>query len=258
MDRESDERREDFWFLTQQGIEWKFNLSRAPWWGGQFERLIGLVKGSLHKTIGNGLLSWMELQEVLLDVEVALNNRPLDYVEDDIQMPILTPSSLLHIQPNVLPELEPKHIQDSDLRKRAKYLSKCKDAVWSRWTKEYLRGLRERHRLKCQGDSTHPAKGDVVIIKSDDKKRAQWKLGVVIDLITGRDGVVRGAKLRTTKSVIERPVQHLYALDLTCDMAVETAPAALNPTVPAFRPRRNAAVAAGARIRKLAQMDDEN
>ena len=141
MDRESDERREDFWFLTQQGIEWKFNLSRAPWWGGQFERLIGLVKGSLRKTIGNGLLSWMELQEVLLDVEVALTNRSLDYVEDDIQMPILTPSSLLHIQPNVLPELEPKHIQDSDLRKRAKYLSKCKDAVWSRWTKEYLRGL---------------------------------------------------------------------------------------------------------------------
>ena len=245
-------------FLTQQGIEWKFNLSRAPWWGGQFERLIGLVKGSLHKTIGNGLLSWMELQEVLLDVEVALNNRPLDYVEDDIQLPILTPSFLLHIQPNVLPELEPKHIQDYDLRKRAKYLSKCKDAVWSRWTKEYLRGLCERHRLKCKGDSTHPAKGDVVIIKSDDKKRAQWKLGVVIDLITGRDGVVRGAKLRTTKSVIERPVQHLYALELTCDMAVETAPAALNPTVPAFRPRRNAAVAAGARIQELAQMDDEN
>ena len=145
---------------------------------------------------------------MLLDVEVALNNRPLDYVEDDIQLPILTPSFLLHIQPNVLPELEPKHIQDYDLRKRAKYLSKCKDAVWSRWTKEYLRGLCERHRLKCKGDSTHPAKGDVVIIKSDDKNRAQWKLGVVID---GRDGVVRGAKLRTPKSVIERPV-HLNLL----------------------------------------------
>ena len=43
-------------FLTQQGIEWKFNLSRAPWWGGQFERLIGLVKGSLYKSVGNGLL----------------------------------------------------------------------------------------------------------------------------------------------------------------------------------------------------------
>ena len=41
-------------------------------------------------------------------------------------------------------------------------------------------------------------------------------------------------------------------------MAVGTAPAALNATVQGFRPRRNAAVAAGARIQELAQMDDEN
>ena len=136
----------------------------------------------MFKTIGNGLLSWMELlQKVLLDVEVALNNRPLDYVEDDIQLPILTPSSLLHIQPNALPELESNHIQDYDLRECPKYLSKCKDKVWSRWTKEYLRGLHERHHLKRKGDSTHPAKGDVVIITSDDNNHSQWKLGVVID-----------------------------------------------------------------------------
>ena len=138
------------------------------------------------------------------------------------------------MQPNALPELEPNHIQDYDLRKRAKYLGKFKDVVWSRWTKEYLRGLRERHRQKHRGDNAHPAVGDVVIIKSDEKNRAQWKLGVVINLIIGRDGVVRGAKLRTPKSVIERPLQHLYPLELTCDMTM--APAALNPTVPAFRP----------------------
>ncbi|XP_044178766.1 uncharacterized protein LOC122960562 [Acropora millepora] len=243
-------------FLTQQGIEWKFNLSRAPWWGGQFERLIGLVKGSLYKSVGNGLLSWKELQEVLLDVEVALNNRPLDYVEDDIKLPILTPSSLLHMQPNTLPELEPNRIQDYDLRKQAKYLGKCKDAVWSRWTREYLRGLWERHCLKHKGDSTYPAEGEVVTIKSDEKNRARWKMGVVIDVITGQDGVVRGAKLRTPKSVIERPVQHLYPLELSCDM--RAAPAPLNTTVAAFRPQRNAAVATRARIQELAQMDDEN
>ena len=27
--------------LAKQGITWQFNLSRAPWWGGQYERLIG-------------------------------------------------------------------------------------------------------------------------------------------------------------------------------------------------------------------------
>lgn len=53
-------------FLAYQGIQRQFNLSRALWWGGQFERMVGLVKGALHKCIGNGLLSWTELQEVLL------------------------------------------------------------------------------------------------------------------------------------------------------------------------------------------------
>ena len=31
-------------FLADQCIKWQFNLSRAPWWGGQFERLVGLMK----------------------------------------------------------------------------------------------------------------------------------------------------------------------------------------------------------------------
>ena len=98
--------------------------------------MVRLVKGALHKCIGNGLLSWTELKEVLLDIEVALNNTPLSYVDEDIQLPLLTPSSFLYGQPNMLPELEPHHVQELDLRKRAKYLRKCKDALWSRWTKE--------------------------------------------------------------------------------------------------------------------------
>ena len=59
-------------YLTINQIKWQFNLSRAPWWGRQFERMIGLVKSTLNKTIGNGLLWWKELQEVLLDVEITL------------------------------------------------------------------------------------------------------------------------------------------------------------------------------------------
>lgn len=31
-------------FLRDRSIIWQFNLSRAPWWGSQFERLIGLMK----------------------------------------------------------------------------------------------------------------------------------------------------------------------------------------------------------------------
>jgi hypothetical protein len=46
--------------LAVTEIHWQFNLSRAPWWGGQFERLIGLVKRALYKTIGGGCTSKVE------------------------------------------------------------------------------------------------------------------------------------------------------------------------------------------------------
>ena len=52
-------------WLAKQSITWQFNLSSAPWWGGQFERLIGVIKQSMYKAIGNGNLRWHELDEVI-------------------------------------------------------------------------------------------------------------------------------------------------------------------------------------------------
>ena len=69
-------------YLAHRDIKWKFNLSKAPWWGGQFERLIGVMKQSIYKTIGRATLYLDEMEELLRDVEIAVNNRPLSYVED--------------------------------------------------------------------------------------------------------------------------------------------------------------------------------
>lgn len=38
--------------------------------GGQFERMVTLVKRALDKTVGNGTFTWSELQDVLLDIEL--------------------------------------------------------------------------------------------------------------------------------------------------------------------------------------------
>ena len=55
-----DEKLQDY--LSRNRITWQFNLSGAPWWGGQFERMIGLVKAALNKAIRNGQLQWKELE----------------------------------------------------------------------------------------------------------------------------------------------------------------------------------------------------
>ena len=163
-----DERLHDF--LAKLNIKWQFNLTKAPWWGGQFERMIGLVKQAFNKSVGNGTLTWSELQDVLLEVEVALNNRPLSYVEEDVQLPVLAPNMLQFGRPNLLPE---DHNQENpDLRKRARYLPKCKDVVWGRWSTEYLRSLRERHNLKHNKQTQLSlSRRDVVIIKGEEKNR---------------------------------------------------------------------------------------
>ena len=252
---QQDERFHDL--LAGLTIKWQFNLSRAPWWGGQFERLIGLFKAAFYKTIGNGTLRWAELEEVVLDVEVALNNRPLTYLDEDIQLPVLTPNSMLHLDSNHLPELQPHHLPEKDLRKRAKFLQKCKEVMWKRWTAEYVRGLRESHRLAGGNQTNHPHVGDVVIIQDDKRNRNQWKLAVVTKLIKGRDGIIRGASLKTSKETLERAIQHLYPLELTCLQPSST----LNPTAPEFnynaKPRRDAAAAAAVRVQQIAEQSEQ-
>lgn len=39
--------------------------------------MIGIVKKSLYKTFGETIFTWSALEDVLLDVEIVLNNRPL-------------------------------------------------------------------------------------------------------------------------------------------------------------------------------------
>ena len=118
----------------------------------------------MYKSIGGGNLQWKELEEVILDVETALNNCPLDYVEDDIQLPLLTPNALLFGQPNLIPEIDPDNVESTDLRKRARYLHKCKDSLWSTWSRKYIRALKEHHNLKHGTRVLSVKPGDLVLI----------------------------------------------------------------------------------------------
>ena len=61
-------------FLVTKQVKWKFNLSRVPWWGGQFKRMVGLVKQCLYKATGKAKLTKQELEEVILDTKINLNN----------------------------------------------------------------------------------------------------------------------------------------------------------------------------------------
>ena len=73
-----------------------------------------------------------------------------------------------------------------------------------------------------------------------------------------RDGFIRAVKLQAGKNYLERSVQHLYPLELSCDRTDEALKAALNGKAPAFRPKRDAAIAAKVRIQDLAEDGQEH
>ena len=104
-------------------------------------------------------------------MELILNNRPLSHVEDDVQLPLLTPNMMLVGQKNALLEQEvTRRIKDKkDLRRRAKYLQRCRDNLWRRWKTEYLRALREIHNLKFKDRGPHIAVSEVLLILGDEK-----------------------------------------------------------------------------------------
>ena len=56
-------------YLARQDINWRFNLSRSPWWGGMYERLIKVVKKTLHKILGRTHLTFEQLEAVVIDVK---------------------------------------------------------------------------------------------------------------------------------------------------------------------------------------------
>ena len=204
----------------------------------------------MYKAIGGATLTWYELSEVLLDVETQVNRRSLSYVEDDVELPILTPSNFLYQRTNHLPEEETWRITDRDIQRRAKYLRTCKDQMWSRWQREYLTALRERHNLTHRVTKFQPKKGDVVIVKTDNKNRGTRPLAIVNEVYPGSDSVIR-VQLRTAKSMLERPVQHLYPLELECDLSTPVADPRLNPQAQDFCPRRDAAAAARLRMKQV-------
>lgn len=71
-----------------------------------YERLVGVVKRALRKSLGKRLLTLVQLQTLVKEVEAVVNARPLVYVGNDLNSIVtLTPSHFLTLNPRIgIPE----------------------------------------------------------------------------------------------------------------------------------------------------------
>ena len=58
------------------------------------------------------------------------------YVKEDIQLPVLTPQSMMFRQLNLLSKEGVDSVKDKDLRKCSRYLGRYKNVLWFQWAGE--------------------------------------------------------------------------------------------------------------------------
>ena len=117
-----------------------------------------------------------------------------------------------------------------------------------------IKALRERHRVKHNTKQVTAKLGDVVLIRGEQRNRGKWQIGIIESFVISREGVIRGARLRAGKSYLERPVQHLFPMELSCDRNPpdDLKSNSKEPEVEIRRPTRTAAVAARKLIADIA------
>ena len=217
--------------IAKDAVEFRNIPVKAPWWGGFYERCVGLIKLSLKKSLGRACISSNELRVLLKEIRSTLNDRPITYVssdDSDLGVKPLSPSLLLYghrIRSLPHAPFDSSVSVDSD----HKFLNKCArqrallfESFVKRFQTEYFSALRERHSYQTnyhQNNYTRLRVGDVCLISDSDKSRTLWKLAVVDDLLVGADGKVRAVNLRTSNGKTSRPISKLVPLEIHTDDA---------------------------------------
>ena len=212
---------------SEARVEWNFNIEKAPWWGGFFERLVRSIKRCLRKGVGQLKLQYEEIHALIVETEAVINSRPLSFVSSqDLEEP-LTPSHLLmgrrllsdtnNTSPNPRSD-EDYNTNPQSLTKRAQFLRRLLNGFWDRWRKEYLIELRSTQASRGNKKYGRRIRQGDVVVHDNNQKRGFWRLGLVEEL-PGRDGQIRGARIRISvpgraATIWRRPVERLYPLEV--------------------------------------------
>ena len=145
----------------------------------------------------------------MTDIEATLNQRPLTYLGSDPRnLQAITPS---HLAIGRALKTVPSVSLTAKLSRRFLHLQVLLKHFWKRWTKEYLPSLVIHTEWLTEEDV--PKIGDMCLINEENTSRPTWPLGKVVEVIPGKDNLVRTFKLKTKSGTLTRPIQRLHLLE---------------------------------------------
>lgn len=197
--------------LASDNISWRFIPARSPHFGGLWEASVKSVKYHLKRVVGNAHLTFEELTTLLTQIEAILNSRPLSPLSSDVDdLHPLTPSHFLIGRPLIaIPEPDLTDAKESRLTNFQR-IQKIQQHFWRRWSVEYLKDLQRR--TKWMVHKSNIKEGTLVLLQEENLPPLRWKLGRVVELFPGTDGIVRTVTIKTTNGLVKRAVAKICAL----------------------------------------------
>lgn len=202
-------------FRTKRVIKWHFQPPRAPHFGGAHESLVRSTKKALYRALEvekGGLRYPMDamLRTLLAGIASFLYARTLTYASSDPEdFRPLTPNDFLDRPPTA--DQLPGSFDASLPRERFRYVQRMAQLFWDLWSKMYLPSLVTWKKWK----STHQniSVGDVVMLLDPNQPHGQWRIGHVIKVYPGNDGLVRVVQIQTKDGVFSRAIHRLCLLE---------------------------------------------
>ncbi|XP_043067134.2 uncharacterized protein [Drosophila bipectinata] len=172
--------------LTKRYIQWHFNPPHSPNFGGLWEANVKAIKA-------------------------CLNSRPLCPLTADINdLQVLTPAHFLI--GDSMQSLPTPSDKDKSLNTQFMERQRILRQFWKRWSSDWLSHLQARPKWRQEEENLQV--NDLVIIKDDRTGPTDWKLGRVIELHPGADGLVRVATIYTGSGTYKRSVSKICRLPI--------------------------------------------
>lgn len=132
-----------------------------------------------------------------------MNSRPLFYISSDPEdlAPITHAHFLIGKSLTSVPDPDLTDLPENRLS-RFQRIQFFLQHIWQRWSKEYVSELQQRQKWKTSTGELQV--DDLVLIKEDNVPPFKWRLGRIVSLHPGSDGVNRVASIRTIGGVIKR------------------------------------------------------
>ena len=181
-------------WAAESKIKWTIVPAEGQHQNGLSESMIKCTKRSIHRVIGENVLTFSELQLAFYEIANVINTRPIGVVPNsDPECPVpITPNDLLLGRSTN--EVPPGPFKaKASITKRYRFVQGLVDDWWKRWSDLVLPSLVPSY--KWTHSQRNVQVNDICLIRYK-ALRSKYRLGRVTQVYPGEDGRVRRITLQ--------------------------------------------------------------